>query len=267
MFRRTEQDTDEAPARDEHAYEDNWYRSLKALAEHRAAEEETDPEAPGAEASDENGRGPGAEDPGSEAENPADVGLATDGALAVASEDALDGPDAMLAEAGLQPVDGVPTAAEPEVRAQGPDTAWPAAETSQPGEPDTAWPAAETSQPGEPDTAWPAAETSQPGEPDTETSQPGEPDTAWPAAETSEVEELTVRTDHIIERLRTLRDADGLEPSPADDARRVESADAPLGHEELGTRAQQLLERLRTLRTLNDAEGRGSEPENPQAWG
>ena len=237
MFRRTEQDTDEAPARDEHAYEDNWYRSLKALAEHRAAEEEADLDEATTEAVDANGQGPAAEEPGPEAGSPAaeepdpeagspaDAGPASDGPEVAGSEVILDQMEARLGEAGLQPVDDLPPTEEPQVRAEEPDVGWSEPETTRVDQPDVGW-----------------------------------------SPTTSEVEELTVRADHIIERLRTLREADGLEPSPADEVGPTDPGRVA-SHEELGTRAQNLLERLRTLRSLNDAEGRGSEPGDPQAWG
>jgi hypothetical protein len=255
MFRRTEQGTDETPTRDEHAYEDNWYRSLKALAEHRAAEEEADLDEPATEAVEANGQGSVAEEPGPEVGSPADAGPASDGSTVAGSEVTLDQMEARLEEVGPQPVDDLPPAVEPHVLAEQPDVGWSEPETTQAEQPDVGWSEPETTQVEEPDVGW--------SEP--ETTQVEQPDVGW-SPTTNEVEELTVRADHIIERLRTLREADGLEPSPADEVGPTDP-DRVAANEELGTRAQNLLERLRTLRSLNDAEGRGSEPGDPQAWG
>jgi len=178
MFRRTEQGTEDTPTRDEHAYEDNWYRSLKALAEHRAAEEAAETEG----------------SPDEPRPDPSPDGDA-------------EAVDADHADAG-----------------HGPDEPPPSQVTT------------------------PAEDLG------TRVEEPAVPvDVSGAPPEASEVEELSARTDQLIERLRTLRNADET------DAPTVERGSGPEGppgasSEELGTRAQQLLERLRTLRTLGDVE-------------
>lgn len=213
MFRRTEQGTEDTSTRDEHAYEDNWYRSLKALAEHRAAEEASEPEG----STDEPLGGPSEEgDP--ETAEPVDATGEPAASLEVAADEDL----AAHVEEPAMPVE------DPEARVEEPPM--PAEELRARVE----------------ELAVPVGVPAQ-------------------APDVSEVEELSARTDQLIERLRTLRDADEVERSTGEAA----AADTrqATSQEELGTRAQQLLERLRTLRTLGDAEEHRPRPEEHPSTG
>jgi len=227
MFRRTEQGTEDTSTRDEHAYEDNWYRSLKALAEHRAAEEASEPEG----STDEPRGGPSEEgDP--ETAEPVDATGEPAASLEVTTDEDLE---AHVEEAAT-PVEDLEARVE---------------ETAMPVE-DLEARVVEPPMPAE--------------ELRARVEELGVPvEVSAQAPDVSEVEELSARTDQLIERLRTLRDADEVERSTGEAA----AADTrqATSQEELGTRAQQLLERLRTLRTLGDAEEHRPRPEEHPSTG